>query len=296
MRGGYAISPLDGTPLFYEVSEPADTSAGHRPPLVLCDGIGCDGYVWKYLRRDLAGAHRILHGHYRGHGRSLAPRDPACVAISDLADDLVAVMDDAAIDRGVLLGHSMGVQVVLETYRRHPQRVLALILLCGAPENPLKTFRGSDALERILPRVRAAVDRVPRLAWAVTRAVLPTKLSYSVAAKLEINAQLLHESDFMPYLRGLGRIDPRLFLGMLAEAGAHSAVEVLSTIEVPTLIVGGAQDGFTPASLSESMHRAVADAELLMVEDGSHTAPIERPRYVNGAIREFLERRLNRQH
>src|SRR5579872_4669106 len=87
-RSGFAISQ-DGTPIFYEVS------GRHRPALtlLLCDGIGCDGYVWKYLQRVLGDDYRIIHLQYRGHGKTPAPHNLARITIPDLADDVEAVLD-----------------------------------------------------------------------------------------------------------------------------------------------------------------------------------------------------------
>jgi pimeloyl-ACP methyl ester carboxylesterase len=289
LRRGYALSRVDDSPIYYNVAEPS-VASGEVRTLILCDGIGCDGYVWKYLRRDLGRDHRIIHWHYRGHGRTPPPRDPDRLSIPDLADDLADVLDDSDTAEAVVLGHSMGVQVALETFRRHPRRVAALILLCGAPANPLRTFKGQDRLETVLPRLRAAVATAPRLFGRVTRALLPTRLSLEIAKLLEVNGELLEEADFLPYLEGIARIEPQLFLGMLAEAGRHSAVDLLGDVTVPTLIVAGSRDGFTPAALSRAMHEAIPGAELLEVEHGSHTAPIERPHYVDAHVRDFLRR------
>jgi pimeloyl-ACP methyl ester carboxylesterase len=288
-RRGYAISRVDDSPIYYSVSEPRAPTSGART-LVLCDGIGCDGYVWKYLRRDLGRDHRIIHWHYRGHGRTPAPRARDRLSIADLSDDLASVLDDSDTAEAVVLGHSMGVQVSLESYRRHGSRVAALVLLCGAASNPLRTFKGNDRLEHLLPRVRAAVATAPRLFGSMARALLPTRVSLEIAKLLEVNAELLEEADFRPYLEGIARIEPGLFLGMLAEAGAHSAMDMLGDIRVPTLIVAGSRDGFTPAELSRAMHEGIPGSELLVVEHGSHTAPIERPHYVNAHVRDFLRR------
>ncbi|HEU5056729.1 MAG TPA: alpha/beta hydrolase [Kofleriaceae bacterium] len=260
---------------------------------MLTDGIGCDGYVWKYLKDDLVDERRLIHWHYRGHGRSPLPRDPRRIAIADLADDLAEVLSDSTTDAAVLFGHSMGVQVVLETYRRHPDRVRGLVLLCGAPENPLRTFRGSAGAELLLPRIRSAVERAPGLINRAARLLIPTRLAYSLAARLEINAELMQASDFMPYLRGLSRVEVPFFLSMLAAAGEHSAVDLLPRVTVPTLVVAGEADGFTPPALSQAMADAIPDAELLVVQAGSHTAPLERPELVGRAVRDFLARRVD---
>jgi pimeloyl-ACP methyl ester carboxylesterase len=290
-RVGFAVAGADETPVFYElVRASAGDPDDDRPVVVLCDGIGCDGYVWKYVRRVLTEHVDLLHWHYRGHGRTPAPRDPERVAIADLADDLADVLDDAEVDRAILFGHSMGVQVALETYRRHRDRIVGLGLFCGAPGNPLRTFKRTAVLERLLPGVRAAVRRAPALTGRLTRALVPTGLSYAIAAQIEVNGKLLDQADFMPYLRGLAQVDPQLFLAMLASAGKHSAEDLLPSIAVPTLVVAGSRDGFTPPERSQQMADAIPGADFLLVHDGSHTAPLERPHYVNEAVMQFMLR------
>jgi pimeloyl-ACP methyl ester carboxylesterase len=285
---GYAAATRDGSPLFYESWGPR----GALTPVVLCDGIGCDGYVWRYLRQDLPDRF-ALHPHYRGHGRTPAPRDASRLSIPDLADDLIDVLDDGLVDRAVLIGHSMGVQVALETYRRYPDRVAALVLVCGAPSHPLRTFRGSAALEEVLPTVQRFIHKVPGVVNRVTRWVLPTRLSYEIAARLEIQRDLVRQADFMPYLEGMAHIDARLFVAMLSAAGQHSAEDLLPSIAVPTLVIAGERDGFTPPERSRQMATAIPGAELLEIPGGSHTAPLERPNVVDWTIRDFLVRRLD---
>jgi pimeloyl-ACP methyl ester carboxylesterase len=285
---GYAVSQLDGSPLFYETWG----ERGARAPVLFCDGIGCDGYVWRYLRNDLADRF-ALHPHYRGHGRTSAPRDPERVTIEDLADDVACVLNDALVERALLIGHSMGVQVSLETYRRHRDRVAGLVLVCGAPSHPLRTFRGSATLEHLLPTIQKWILRAPGIINRVTRAVLPTRLAYEVASRLEIRRELVEPADFMPYLEGMAHIDSRLFIAMLAAAGRHSAEDILPDIAVPTLVITAARDGFTPPERGRAMADAIPDAELLEIPNASHTAPIERPHLVDWTIRDFVARRID---
>lgn len=282
----YAEARSDGTPLFFEQRAPATPQ---RVPLVWCDGIGCDGYIWRYLGEALAD-YRIVHPHYRGHGRTPLPRDPERVEIGDLADDVIAVMDDAGLPSAILMGHSMGVQVALEAYRRHRTRVAGLVLLCGAPGQPLRTFAAMSSLEDVLPRVQGLLGKTPGVANWISRKVLPTRLSFEVAARLEIRKDLIDPRDFMPYLAGMAQVDTRHFVAMLRATGRHDAEDVLPEVDVPTLVVAGGRDGFTPPSRSRDMAAKIPGCEYLEVEDGSHTAPIERPEMVCDAVAAFLRR------
>jgi pimeloyl-ACP methyl ester carboxylesterase len=292
-RWGYAIATSDQTSIFYESWAP--TTREGRTPVALCDGIGCSGFVWRYLQPALTDR-PVVHFHYRGHGRSRAPRDPERVAIADLADDLIAVLDDAGLDRTVAIGHSMGVQVALEAYRRHPDRIAGLVLVCGAPAHPLRTFRNAATLDERLPEITAWIRRVPRLVNALARLALPTRLAYEIAARFEIRRDLVEPADFMPYLDGIARLDAELFVRMLAEAGRHSAEDVLANIAVPSMIIAGAHDGFTPPERSRAIAETIPGAVLIEVANGSHTAPIERPGLVNDAISQFLVGRVDLPH
>lgn len=298
---------MDQTPLYYESWTPIggdvggeeagahtvpDSWAGVPAPVMLCDGIGCDGYVWRHLRPELSDR-VVVHGHYRGHGRSSQPNRPERVSIPDLVEDTISVLDDAQIENAVMVGHSMGVQVALETAHRYPSRVRGLILICGASSHPLKTFRGASTMEQALPRISAVVDALPSGIHRLARWALPTRLSYEVAGWLEIQRDKVSPADFMPYLHGMSRIDIRLFLRMLAAVGQHSADPFLSQIAVPTLVFGATADGFTPIERSRNIASLIPDAKLIEVENGSHTAPLEHPQVFSDGIREFLYGRVD---
>jgi pimeloyl-ACP methyl ester carboxylesterase len=85
-------------------------------------------------------------------------------------------------------------------------------------------------------------------------------------------------------------VDFPMFLRMLRAAGEHSAEDCLAEIDVPVLVVAGQKDTFTPASLSEHMAAQIPGAEMLMVEGGTHVAPIEQPELIGEKIKAFVER------
>ncbi len=270
------------------------------PAIILSDGIGCDGYIWKYLLPALEAEYFVIHWHYRGHGLTPPPRAPDRIELSDFADDLVAVLDDALgpTRHGapvILAGHSMGVQVSLEAYRQLGHRVRAFVMLCGSSGLPLRTFKGRDHLERLLPLVSGTIGLMPELARRMWRVMMATEISYQVATRFELNGKLIRREDFFPYLEHMAdRVDPQLFFRVLRSAAQHSAADLLERIDVPTLIIAGDRDGFTPAHLSETMASRIRGSELTMVAGGSHTAPIERPTEITDRVISFLRDRVPR--
>lgn len=279
----------DGTRIHYSVTGPAN-GPSDAPALVLCDGIGCDGYAWKYLVRDFSGAHKIVRWHYRGHGRSGLPRDRARVKFDDISGDLEAVMRASGTPRAVLVGYSMGVQVVLEHHRRHPEQVAGLVLLCGSHGLPLDTFHDSRVLRTLIPVMMTAAQRWPAAMGLIWRVMAGGELAYQVGTRLELNGRLVRRDDFAPYFEHLSGMDPRLFLGMLLEAGEHSAFDHLPDVDRPTLIVAGTDDTFTPYWLSEEMHDRIRGAEMLTVPGGTHGSPIEQPELIALRLERFLAR------
>jgi pimeloyl-ACP methyl ester carboxylesterase len=282
-ESGFAEAP-DGTRIYW-------TAVGSgAPALVCCDGIGCDGFAWKYVVRDFAARHRIVRWHLRGHGRSGNPEDPARVGFDDISSDLQAVLRATGTPQAVLLGHSMGVQVALEHHRRRPEEVLGLVLICGSHGLPLDTFHDSKAMKIILPSMITAAAKYPQAMGLIWRLLAGGELAYQFATHLEVNGKLVRRDDFVPYFRHLSGMDPSLFLGMLKHASEHTAFDHLPDVDVPTLIVAGTDDTFTPYWLSEEMHARIPGSELLTVPGGTHVAPIEHPELITLRLEKFLAR------
>jgi len=280
------VEAEDGTRMFVE-----ELGEG-APPIVLTDGIGCDGFAWRYLAPRLAKRHRVVHWHFRGHGRSGPPVDPERLSIEDLARDLRRICDAKEIRRPVIAAHSMGVQVALEYYRRNPDDVGALVLMCGTFGRITTTFHGTDLLDQVLP----ALVRGTRMFPVVARAVwgrIPAALAFRVAcAGRELDGERIQEEDFQRYWDHAALMNPDVFLRMLQYAGAHDAEAFLPEIAVPTLVVAAERDTFTPMELANEMARAIPNAELEVIEEASHAAPVEQPDRIADRVEEFLASRL----
>ncbi len=266
------VAAPDGTQLSVRVTGKPD-----GPAVILCDGVGCDGYVWRYLRPALENRCKVLHFHYRGHGQSEIPSDMASLTIEQSARDLWTVADWAGVGPVVLLGHSMGVQVLLEAAHLRPQQTRAIVPICGAFERPLDTFQGSDLGARLLPLLSGAALKYQEGLRRIWQRVVPTEWAYQFAVATEINPRMIRRDDFLPYLNHMSRMEPLVFLEFLQSVAGHSARPWLAELTMPALVIAGTQDHFTPVKLQRELATGLPAAELCEVPGGSHTAPLELP-------------------
>ena len=273
----------DGTRLAYELTGPEGA-----PAVCLLDGISCEGYAWRYLKPMLSSRLRVIHVQYRGHGLSGIPRDRSAVTLPFLARDMVEVFDHCDIPSAICIGHSMGVQVALEMAFRTPDRVQAMILICGAPGRALDTFQNSDTGKRLLPHIKALTERHRDTVAKALRLVMPTDLAYFVAQNTELNKDLVRKEDFMPYLEHFASMPPKLFVNMLEDAAERRSSAYHHALSAPTLVIAGERDGFTPARVSRGMASALPNARYELLPNGSHTAPIEVPERIEQLIVRFL--------
>jgi len=290
VKGDYYLQDYleapDGASLYFQIQGDGE------PGVVLCDGLGCDGFVWKYLAAQLRKEHRVLRWHYRGHGKSGIPEDKERIGMIYTCEDLSRIMDAAGMEKAVVFGHSMGVQVALEFHRRYPDRVAGLVLLCGSYGNPLDTFHDDTLLRKVFPSLRAMVERFPRATATITRLGLSTELAVQFALNVEANRELMQRADLVPYFDHLAGMDKVVFVRTLDSLAEHTAWDHLPHVNVPTLVVGGEKDSFTPLWLSRRMADAIPGSEFVIIPGGTHTAPLEQPALVGERIHRFLATRI----
>lgn len=279
------VRAQDGTQLYVRVHEGEQRDA---PVLLFCDGLGCDGFVFKYLWPLLPQEMSFGHFQYRGHGRSQPPCDPQRIEVGDLAEDLHQVRK--SLGRPVVIvGHSLGVQVALEAQLREPTGILALVLLCGTSGHTTSTFKGSDWLARLLPYLFQLVERQPRLTRALWRN-MPPWLSVLAGRVLGDIPPQVESEDIRPYFEHLNEMDVSLFLRFLDAAGRHCTEQRLSQVEVPVLLLGSEADSFTPIAEMRRLASGLPRAEMHEVPRATHLLPLEEPRFLVEQVRQFLQK------
>jgi pimeloyl-ACP methyl ester carboxylesterase len=270
----------DGTELWYGC-------VGEGPPIVLCDGLGCDGFVWSHLIDALVDEFTLVRWHYRGHGESDIPDDLGSMTLETLADDLRGLFEALELESAVLAGHSLGVQLLFEYADLAPGTVRGLVPICGSYKYPLDTFHDDDTLKQMLPYMERLVDYAPGTTQRLWSHLATSKLSKFIATTTETDPRRIDLQTITPYLEHVARMDVRVFVELLSNAADHSAEALLPDLELPTLIVAGEDDTFTPLYRSREMAELIEDSTLVVVPGGTHVAPLEAPDLVNHAIADF---------
>lgn len=278
------VSSFDGTEL-------ACHAYGEGGNVLLCNGLGGSWRAWAHQMRHFVPGRRFVSWDYRGLYRSRAPRDRNALSVVDHALDGLAVMDALGIERTVLFGWSMGVQVALEIFRAAPDRVQGMVLLNGLSGRLFSTVANIAAVELVAPPVLRGAGRVPGLVSAATRQLVRVPGIVKMVKLTGMASHTLDEEIFYALAASFGDLDMGLYVRVLESLGVHDASDLLPHIDVPTLVLAGDRDMLTPRVAMERMARRIPGAELYTIPRGTHYLAIEFPEMVNLRIQKFFEER-----
>jgi len=259
------MAPANGITVAYD-------DQGTGEPLVLIHGHPFDRSMWAPQVEEFSRAGwRVIAPDLRGYGQSTVV--PGLTPLETFARDSAALLDHLGIDRVVLGGLSMGGQIVMEFYRLFPDRVRGLVLtdtFPGGETDAGKRARNAQADRLLREGMQGYADEVlPKMVAPKNIKALPT-----VAAHVRAMMRGAPPDGAAAALRG--------------RAERRDYTDVLARISVPTLVVVGRDDEFTPVSDAELMQRLIPHAVLVVVDDAAHMPNLERPGEFNRVLHGFL--------
>lgn len=248
--------------------------AGSGRPVVLLHAFPLNASMWAPQREQLSTSWRVICLDQRGFGGSPLPTsdDPS---VDILADDLAGVLDSMRIDEPVVLGGlSMGGYVAMAFWRRYRERVAALVLA--------DTRAGADTPGAAANRERVAAEVVAAGSSAqLVDELLPKLLGTTSKAQrpmVQGRVKALTESA-PPYA---------VAWAQRAMAARPDSFADLRTVDVPALVIVGAEDEMTPVADAQAMAEAMPHARLVTVPAAGHLSAMEAPEEFNAALTEFL--------
>jgi 2-hydroxy-6-oxonona-2,4-dienedioate hydrolase len=220
----------------------------HAPTFVLVPGLGLSGRYMMPTAELLAESGTVWIPDLPGCGKSARPK--VIPGIPELADALIVWMDECGIKAPILVGNSLGAQVIVDLCARYPAHASRAVLV--APTIDPKARRVSRQILRLL------VDGLHE-----------PKLLYWIA--------------FTDYLRaGFGRMLQTLRLAL-----ADPVESKLSSLSCPVLIIRGGLDPIVPQDWAEHAFSLIEDAELVVIPHAAHAVNFNSPSALVAEILRF---------
>ena len=231
--------------------------------LVLVPGLMCDNTVWRHQIAVL------------GAGRDIVVAEHA---LSDSLGLMAERILDVAPSQFALAGHSMGGRVALEVVARAPERVSRLALLDTGYE-ALAHGEAGDREQAGRYRLLEIAQRDGMLAMAKDWArgmVHPARLT---------DQTLMDAIYSMIAAAGVAVFEAQI-RALLARP---DRTQLLATVRMPTLVLCGSDDNWSPLSRHEDMARLIKGSHLVGVPDCGHMSTMERPEAITTAMLAWLE-------
>ena len=267
--------------------------ADHGPVVALCSGFLCPDTWWFHLAPALGRAgYRVLLFHYRGIATSTLPADtsPHAFTVERFAADLRAIVEHEDLDDLILIGHSMGVQVMLEAYRMLAARTTAVVALTGPYASPVRTLYGRREVIYLYEVLRFLLGKalpapLLRAGWRASWRHAPF---LGIGRAVKAFGPRTSDAIVQTYVDHAAEIDPQLVLRIAEGMHEHDAMHLLPQVEVPALVVVGGKDPFSPPALGINMAATMPNAVMKTVPNGTHGTILEYPEQVNGYVLDFL--------
>lgn len=241
-----------------------------------------DGEYWRPLTDNLVGVRTIVPD-FRGHGASElgshlpvgefeAVPDGPVLGMSQLASDILRLLDEIGIQKAVVAGCSIGGYVALELWRQAADRIDALAFICSKPQPDTDAGRAKRAAT--ISQARAGQSSVlfdgmaQNLIGASARARRP-EIVAELRRRMTLNSEAL-----VAVQAGL--------------ATRPDSLPTVPTIDVPVLAVAGGEDpGVTPGDM-DAFKAAPGGCEFHVLPDAGHFAAYEEPEKVASIMAEWL--------
>jgi len=245
--------------------------AGQGPFALFLHGIGGNRSNWRAQLPAFAPHFACAAWDARGYGGS--DDYEGALAFDDFVGDVLRVLDHFGVERGHLVGLSMGGRIAMRTALLHPDRIATLTLL--------DTHEGFEAFTPAQRQAFVDSRRAPLLAGkepadiadAVARSLVGPKATPAQLQQLMDSIAALHKAS---YIKSLQATVDQVVLGDI------------SRIAAPAHFVVGADDRLTPPAMHHEMAAKMGGAPVSVLPDAGHLSNIENAEAFNQAALEWL--------
>jgi pimeloyl-ACP methyl ester carboxylesterase len=255
---------------------------GDGLPVMFLHPTPLDREYWRPMVEGLAGVRAIVPD-LRGHGVSelgtglpvggfARVPDAPVLTMAQLADDVLALLDHIEIKKAVFAGCSIGGYVLLELWRRAPERIGGLAFVCSKPQPDSE----ANLVKRAATIAQARAGGVGALFDGMVE-------SSTGATARERRPEIVAE------LRARMTLTPEALVAVQAGLAARpDSLPTVATIDVPVLAIAGGEDLAVSAAEMEAFRAAPGGCEFHLIPDAGHFAAYEQPQRVAGLFAGWL--------
>lgn len=260
-----------------------------EPTFVLLHGFGASLFSWRDLVEPLSDYGKVIAFDRPGFGlteRVIQRRwdDVDPYSPSGQVEAVIRLMDYLGVEEAILIGHSAGGSVAVETMVTHPDRVSGAVLVApavfvmGPPNNSFLWLMRNPWGRKYGP-------------------LLLRRLTSSGAGVLDdvsFDSGYLSEEDFAGYLKPFRVVgwDRALWQFTLSSQGARPDPELLKNSGVPVLVVMGSDDTLIPLEHGERLRDLIEKSTYAVMKETGHLPHEERPEAFAEILFEFLHSEL----
>jgi pimeloyl-ACP methyl ester carboxylesterase len=262
------VAITDSTSIDYDVH-------GEGPPLLLIGGLGFGRWAWFRQVPAFSRHFKTITFDARGE-RDLES------GVTDLASDVVALLEHLRVGKAHVLGTSLGGFVAQELALGRPDLVERLVLV--------GTSYGRGGPETMSPWALADMIGLPSLnSERAVRKRLESATSGAYRAE--------HPEEFEQVVRWRLADSPSLsaYYEQMRAGASFDLSRDAGRITSPTLVIHGAEDRYVPVANAAALAEAIPGAKLRVLDNAGHLVFIERYADVNREVVTFLKPRRSRE-
>ena len=241
---------------------------GRGEPVLLLHGFGASSYSWRKVLPGLADEYRIVALDLFGFGWTERPESGRPFTRDDQVELVLGVMDTLGLESAHIVGHSYGGSITMALAADHAERVKSMVLVdSAAVDYPM--------------RRRKWFSRVSLFNWIYVRGLaLRTGTAERVFHEAYYDEDLVTDELIEAYLERL-RVEgaARAFRGLSRPLPASQRPREIryEDLEVPTMVLWGAQDQVVTAEVGRYHADLVPDSRFVAIEGAGHSPMEEKP-------------------
>lgn len=246
---------------------------GNGYPIVMLHSFNHSKLMWGYhVPWFIREGYRVIVPDLRGHGDNRL--NGRKMSIELFSEDVIQLLQDLKVNEASFIGSSAGGYVSLEVWKKRPDLISSMILAGSKAQ--------SDSGE-IIERRKKQIDTLLKQDFS----------NYLDNVQMRLSKNTIENK---PWVLDLVRcmssnMEKEAIIGALeALINKPDHTDILPTINIPTLIICGEEDVFTPCEYSVFLRDHISGSELITLKDAAHINPLDQPEKFCEFVLKFLKK------